>query len=280
MARFRFAAIGLLAGLAACAPDFEKQSHLSKLRILAAQAEPAELIIEQGQPPPKTTLTALAVDPQTGLIQLRWALCTVQGAVPSPTLDCPGTQGIDLFSPFGAARLDFGSPLFKAQYEQLVNSPEAQPLLAQGVPVIIGATASLGAERLDALTTVTLRTADPARPINHNPSIATLMIGDQVIAPEGNTTVAAGATIKLTPIPGEGSHELTPDGPEKLNYSFYGTQGDIQTLRSADTTSTGEAVDPSVDWIAPKTPGPAQFWVVVRDGRGGVGWIGRQVMVQ
>src|SRR5471032_3187433 len=88
--------------LASCANDFEKQSHISKLRILAVKAEPAELIIQQGQPPPKTLLSALAVDPTGGIIHLRWALCTVQQAVPDPATDCPGTQGIDLFSPFGS----------------------------------------------------------------------------------------------------------------------------------------------------------------------------------
>jgi len=33
--------------------------------------------------------------------------------------------------------------------------------------------------------------------------------------------------------------------------------GDVSSLRSADRTSTGEPVDSSIDYTAPRTPGPA-----------------------
>jgi hypothetical protein len=271
---------------AGCANDFEKQSHISKLRVLAVQADPAELIIDTTQPPPKTLLTALAVDPSGAVIELRWAVCTVLDAVPDPAIDCPGAQGID-FAGSTSATLDLGSDQFRPVYQRLTQGPDGQPpeqlreALASGVPVILGFTATAAAERLDGITTVTLRTADAARPINHNPGIATLFADDISIAADGSTAVPAGRTVRLAPIPTEGSHELAQDGsPEKLNYSFYATGGEIQSLRSADTTASGEAVDPSIDWLAPAQAGAVQLWVVVRDGRGGVGWISRTVQVR
>ncbi len=267
--------------LAACANDFEKQSHISKLRILAVRADPAELIIEPGQQPPKTVLSALAVEPSGALITLQWALCTVQGVVPSPALDCPGTQGIDLFAPDGRGNLDLGQEPFRAQYEALIASPQGQAALATGIPLIIGLTTRTNVAALGALTTVTLRTADPAKPINHNPEIATLEADGLTVAEDGSTTVSAGSTVHLTPIPAEGAHELQADNTfEKLNYSFYATGGEIQTLRSTDTTATGEAADPTIDWLAPTSPGSVQLWVVVRDGRGGQGWVARTVQVK
>jgi hypothetical protein len=34
-----------------------------------------------------------------------------------------------------------------------------------------------------------------------------------------------------------------------------------------------------VEWTAPPIPGPVRFWVVVRDDRGGAGWLIRDVQV-
>jgi hypothetical protein len=35
-----------------------------------------------------------------------------------------------------------------------------------------------------------------------------------------------------------------------------------------------------VDWTAPANAQPVTLWVVVRDGRGGTGWIEREVLVK
>jgi hypothetical protein len=269
-----------------CASDFEKQSHISKLRILAVKAEPAELIADKAADPPQTTLTALAVDPSGATIEVRWALCTAQG-VPSPSIDCPGAQGLDLLADASfRGKLDLGSQQFRGAYQQILTGQAGFPpdqvaeQLAQGVPLIVGFTALLGAQRFPGLTTITLRSPDANKPVNQNPGVASLFAGDFAIADDGSTTVPTGATVHLTPVPSEGSHELTADGYEKLNYSFYSTDGEVQTLRSTDTTASGTDADPSIDWIAPKTPGTVQLWVVVRDGRGGVGWLARTLTVQ
>lgn len=269
-----------------CADDFEKQSRISKLRVLAVQAEPAELIADPNQPPPKTSLTAFAVEPGGAPVTVRWALCTVQAAVPSPDLDCPGAQGVDFPAIDSVGQLDLGMEPFRSVYQKLLVGPDGAPpeqvraQLAAGIPLIVGFTATAGSQRLSGLTTVTLRSADAARPTNRNPTAATLLAGDQPIAADGTSPIAAGATVRLTPIPAEGAHEQAADGIEKLNYSFYATDGEVKTLRSTDTTSTGQAADPSVDYVTPAAPGAVRLFVVIRDGRGGVGWIARSLQVR
>jgi hypothetical protein len=283
MRRALFLLAALLSG---CADDFEKQSRISKLRILAVQAEPAELIADPNGPPPATSFTALAADPDGGVAQLTWALCSVQGTIPPPTLDCPGAQGFDLPSTASRGVLDLGEPRFRDAYQQLVGGPGGSPpaqvkeQLAAGIPVIFGFNAVLDPQQFHGLSTVTLRSPDPARPLNHNPAIASLTIDGVELAADGTTSVPAGKKVRLAPMPADGSQEATPDGPEKMNYTFFATGGEVQTLRSTDATATGEPADPSIDFDTPKLPGPVKLWVVVRDGRGGVGWMARTIDVR
>ena len=272
----------------ACADDFEKQSFISKLRVLAVRFEPAELIADPNAQPPKTTMAALAVTPDTAPVGMRWALCTVQQAVPPPTLDCPGTQGIDLpTSADGVGTLDLGVEPFRTYYNQVlagqagVPADQVKAQLASGVPLIVGFAARSGAQLFTGLTTVIIRSPDAARPLNHNPALVDLKVGDVPLSADGGTPIDAGTTVRLLPVAAADAHEDTPDaGPEKLNFSFYATGGEVKTLRSTDTTSTGQSADPSIDFDTPKTAGPVQVWSVVRDGRGGVGWITRDALVK
>ena len=67
---------------------------------------------------------------------------------------------------------------------------------------------------------------------------------------------------------------------EKLNFSFYATAGEVGQLRSADTTATGQPGLASVDYTVPlAAAAPVRLWLVVRDGRGGVGWLERRFTV-
>ena len=288
--------------LAACSSDLEKQSQIVKLRVLAVQAEPAELIFASGQPPPKTTLTALAVEPANAPIAMQYALCTVQDAVPSPMLDCPGTQGIPLPSagPVSAV-LDLSDPQIAALALQLLQgsdggTADAGALLDQGIQVLVGFRATAPAHGLPdggppgenggdvqlfrGLTTVPLRSA--GAPINHNPSIDRLDIGDGrlLLAPDGTPIVPQRPNQRLTPIPASDAKDPVDGGVESLGYSFFATAGELSSLRSTDKTATGQLADTFVDWTAPDAGPDVQFWVVVRDGRGGAGWLHRSVHLQ
>ena len=100
--------------LGGCANDLEKQSQVTKLRVLAVRAEPAELVVLPGFDGglPKTTLTALAVEPSGAPVSIQYALCAFIGNGPAARLDCPGDAGIALDAggePLSAV-LDLGDP--------------------------------------------------------------------------------------------------------------------------------------------------------------------------
>ncbi len=306
----RLAARGLVGKGAACAlfgaamlwgcpGDLEKQSEVVKLRVLAVQAEPAELIVDPAQPLPRTTLTALAVEPSGAPIAMEYALCTVQETVPPPDVDCPGTQGIPLPSagPTSAV-LDLSDPRAIALALQLAQdggAADGGALPPEGFPVLVGFRATAPAHTLPdggppgadggdvqvflGLTTVTARGS--GAPPNENPGIAALWMGDAgiEIAADGSTSAPASTAQRLTPVPAPGSKEPADGGVEALGYSFFATAGSISDLRSTDTTATGQPADTFVDWTTPGSAQQARLWVVVRDGRGGVGWIARSVQV-
>jgi hypothetical protein len=277
------ASVLLATALSACSNDFEKQSQIVKLRVLAIRADPAELIVAPGSPAPKTTFTALAVAPDGGAAAVSFAVCTDQTNPPSSDLDCPGVQGVPLpaAGPTSAV-LDFADPRLQQLALQLGSSDAGIPDggLAAGVPIIVGfeASSSLpdgGTDVLRGFTTITAH--DDSRPANRNPDLAELRTDAGEIDADGGTAFAIGSVERLTPIPAADAKETTPDGPEALSFSFFATAGSISSLRSVDTTATGQPADTFSDYTAPLDPQQVRLWVVVRDGRGGSGWIERSV---
>jgi len=293
----RASAISLLA-CAACATDLEKQSEVVKLRVLAVRADPAELVFSDGGVPPRATFTALVVEPSGAAASVRFALCADQNPAPSPTLDCPGTQGVDLPATGPASAVfDLGDPRFLPVLSAAVDggTPDAG-ILQEGVPVVIGfeATAPAHTEAdggpggadggplqiVRGYTTIVVH--DDSRPANRNPELVALRIGPDGgidLAADGSNAVPANSVQRLTPVPAPDAKEPTAAGPEKLGYSFFATTGSLSSLRSTDTTTTGEAADTFVDWTTPAAPAPSTLWVVVRDGRGGTGWLERNVSI-
>ena len=262
--RALLAAVALFA--AGCPAGLEPQTHVSKLRVLGVRADPAELIVDADAGLPAATLTALAVDPSGAPISMRFALCADLSGVPSPTLPCPGAAGIDLpdAGPL-AARLDLADPRVLALAAQ-ADAGALQPLLDQGLPLLIGfdATAAGADAGLSGFATVTLRT--PARgPANQNPRLLDLEV------PE----VRAGDTVHLQPT-------VAPkdDPSERYVFSFFATDGSIASLHTTDVTPTGQAEPTWVEWTAPALAGSVRLWVVVRDGRGGTDWLERDVDVR
>jgi hypothetical protein len=287
-----------------CASDFEKQSQVTKLRVLGVQAEPAELLITPDGGLPKTTLTAFAIEPSGAAITTRMAICLQQGTLPQPDMACPGDAGIDLpdAGPL-AARLDLADPDLQAAAAAFLAAGTAdggsadgglEAALAQGVPLLYGfdlrapaygnadggppPTPGYDVQRLIGLGTVTLRTAPAGSTPNQNPRLHALSADGVELKADGTSTLKAGVKVTLLPIPESDAKEptsTTSAGVESLNFSFYATDGDLDALRSTDTTATGQPGISSVDYTPPAlAPGkPVRIWVVVRDGRGGMGWL-------
>ena len=269
-------ALALLGALlAGCPSGLEEQSRISKLRVLAVRGDPPELVLPSDGGLPATTLSALAVDPGDAGIAIRFALCREITSAPSPTLPCPGSAGIDLPGAGGlSARLDLGDPAIVefASSAQLdggaydAGSGIAQAL-DQGVPLLIGFTATAGAQRLDGFSVITLR-SEAKGPPDTNPKLLDLQIGD-------GGSIAPKQVVRLQPL------TATKDDPAKrFGFSFFATNGEISSLRSTDVTATGQPAETWVEWTAPDAPDDAvRFWVVVRDGRSGVDWFSTSVPV-
>ena len=291
--------------LAACADNFEKQSQVTRLRVLGVQAEPAELILTPDGGLPATTLTALAIDPSGVAITARFSLCKLQGALPAPDVDCPGGAGLDL--PDGgplSARLDLNAPDVQAAALALLASDAGTGqgdagvagLLAIGLPILYGfelrapahgnpdggppPAPGFDVQRVIGLGTVTLRTATSADQANRNPQLRAVSADGVELAADGSSTLKAGAKVTLLPLPADDAKQPAGAGLEKLNFSFYATAGEVGELRSADTTATGQPGIASIDYTVPlAASGPVRLFVVVRDGRGGVGWLERRFTV-
>jgi hypothetical protein len=260
---FIFAAL-----LGGCPSNLEEQSHVSKLRVLAVRADPPELVLSADGGLPPAIFTALAVDPSDAGIAVQFALCREITGAPSPTLPCPGDEGIELppTGPF-SARLDLYDPAVAAfaASAQLDGGPYdggsgLEQTLAEGVPLLIGFTARTASERLDGFANLTLR-SDARGPADVNPEVSDLLIGD-------GGPISTRQVVRLQP--------LTPakaDPSKAYTFSFFATEGSISSLRSTDTTATGQTAPTWVEWTAPAQPSPAvRFWVVLRDGRGGTAW--------
>lgn len=232
----------LLLTAAACNYGFEKQSHVSKLRVLAVRAEPPEVIVVPGQPLPPVTFTALAVGPSGEPVEVQYALCKTMG-LPDPSLDCPGQDGIAL-----PAISDTSAVL------ELSEPPPAEVQLA------VGFRASSAGQSLHGFAVVNVRTSADGQPVR-NPSVLSLDADGAALPEDGSGTVHAGTIV-----------HLTPSADDDVTFSFYSTAGELDALRAT-------AAAPEVDWTAPSEPGPVQLWIVARDGRGGVGWLARTVQV-
>jgi hypothetical protein len=145
---------------------------------------------------------------------------------------------------------------------------------------------------------------DPARattPLNANPRLQLLGVrppGDQTSEPIALTEVGATFTFSdgknppkrsLTVRRAEDAAELRADGRyEILSVSWFTTGGKIDGGRSSFTPSgcasqsdcpmVPPAMESTTDWEAPTSStidssGAVQFWAVIRDDRGGVGWL-------
>jgi len=272
--------------MAGCSNNLPKQSIVDKLRVLAVQANPAELVIADTLP--AATLNALAIEPSGAPIQLQWALCPLPANLPPPaSLDCPGSHGIALPQDGNSvARLDLADPSTQPFWDVLYRTPDGTPLtdeqrastLSAGTTAVAGFSATAGGEELDGFAQVPLRSA--GAPINHNPSLIGLLVNGAELPADGSGVLHAGVKVRLQPVPASDAKEDTGNGLEALNFSFFATDGDISSLRSTDQTSTGEPADSSIDYTAPNTTGSVRLWVVIRDGRGGVGWITRTAQVR
>ncbi|WNZ63137.1 hypothetical protein QEG98_04945 [Myxococcus sp. MxC21-1] len=160
------------------------------------------------------------------------------------------------------------------------EDPALREALARGIPLFIGYEATDGSGTPEGtergVRRVTLRaTTTP----NQNPVVSdVLWDGAPLTGP-----LPVSREVTFTPVLAEGSVEIeeTDEGPrpEQVFFSWFATgDGEVKEFRSQEPVE-GRPGDPTSAYDTPATPQRVTFWVVARDGRGGVGWLSRTVDV-
>lgn len=329
-------ALSLFAGVA-CDPGFESQYDIQDLRVLAVSATPPEFLFpvpeevlqllsgeqpegEKGEEPEggfedlagfalPVTLRLLVADEDPTSVSFQYS---VTACVLDQQLHC------DESLPFAEvasgesmeAEVEFS---LEIPGDVLVASLEADPAFG-----LLGATVWLrgqvvGPERTEEFLKAVIVTPDfyEEREANNNPSIASLMKGDEgeeteVNPEDGPFEAETGGDYRFLPVipdedretfqvvPFDSSLEAIMSGEsvevdteeiefqeitEQLTVRFYSNCGKFNTEEASEklnplfeTEEDKEDKDLSVEWSAPDEARECRVWFVAFDNRGGIGW--------
>ncbi|WP_338870908.1 hypothetical protein [Myxococcus stipitatus] len=279
----------LLGANLGCGPDFELQSEIRRVRVLGIRAEPPELVLnpDTGEMPGPVSFSALAVTPDARPVTVTYALCRLDGNPYDGR--CPGDNGVALQD----GVLSLQDPRVQAVLAQALtaanpnggptpdpNDPRTRAALEKGIPLFVGYEASDGSGTPEGvergIRQVLVRSTTAP---NHNPAVADILWNDAPLV--GPLPVKA--EVVFRPVLTEGSAEVyaAEDGPrtEQVFYSWFASgDGEVKEFRSQEPVD-GRPGDPTSKYETPDKPQRISVWVVVRDGRGGVGWLQRDVDV-
>lgn len=276
-----FVLLGLTA--AGCNPDFDEFWEVKDLRILAIQASPPEvLFLSAPKTFSKVRISALVTDPTAPDATVDWELwaCT-----PEET-SCEEAAVKEQVAS-GSSTKDVITTDFVLSQELYKAALEEDPFKGfGGLPVVLELRVKRGEQTDKALKHVVYGFALPfGKFANNNPTISEVLVDDKPMP--DHWTVEADQEVTLLPKTPTWNKELykvltftgqSRDLEEYLSYSYFITSGDL----SSDSTGgkpkpfiTDLKVDDiSTIWTPEGGVTSASLWVVVRDDRGGTGWIG------
>jgi hypothetical protein len=303
---------GVLLAAAACSNDFAPYSKLDRLRVLAVQAEPSTPLAGE-----TAVLSALTYAPPGEAIGFHWTWCPAAApASGSYACSLDPTQADQAFAaalaPGVAARLPsldlgtastaiFTNPFSSSALAGLCASGLAGASYAQsfdcegGFPVTLALEVATASASLRAGFVLRLPLGDSPE-LNHNPYPTGLRLGGVPLGEAPTAiTVAPGQVLDLhVDIPADAVEvrSIPPsEGPpgqrrERLTSSWFADSGTIDEARTAfidGETSLDQTA--SNHWTAPQDAdwpalGLVELAVVLRDDRGGVGWLVRQVVLE
>ncbi len=272
------AAIACVFVYLACGNDLERASQLQRVRVLGIRAEPAELALDPdgGMPPAPVQLSALTFAPDGGTATVTYALCRPGTNVYAQNVECPGADGLTL----NGGVVDLGDPRIRAYLASdggiAPGDPAALEQLARGIPLNIGYLAvdgtpgDRGTER--GVYQLSLRAT---RVPNQNPGIDEIFVNGST--PLQQQRFPLNTKVTFTPSLTPGSVETYVDASgqtqtERLVYSWFATgAGKVEDFRSQEPfQGIGKRES---DYTTARVPENVTLYVVVRDGRGGTGWI-------
>lgn len=295
-------ALGLLAaGLAGCGASFDSPTLLTKLRLLALQAEPVNPAAGE-----TTTITPLVYSPTDAPLELGWSWCPLVGQ-PNDGYVCPIAHE-DAAAMLAGAGVAAPLPDYDLGAGPTVSftNPFAPDLLAalcaagfdgqtldckNGFPIRVSVRLTQGAETVLGTTVVRLP-IEAGAVSNSNPVPGALSVdlasGTEVLDQAGSVQVPRLRDNLLHVAIDDGQSETYlgpgPDGApgplrETLLFSWFGELGDFDNARTLFIDGASSLADQTADkWNPPATRVDARstsrLIVVVRDNRGGVGWTG------
>ncbi len=286
----------LLTLLACTTSELSESWQIDRLRVLGVAAEPAE-----PRPGDTVALRALVVGPEApGLVV--WVACVTgdddangcvgdtsafstvfeDGAVTpdeQQALADAGLVGVEPFLP----------PVWSIPADALdALAPEDR---AEGISAFVNVTAipgPLDAEAPPSLEEADLELAYKRVPIsesatpNHNPRVEGILV-DGTFVPDGGTVVLdAGQTYDWEPVLADDAVEtytyvtetgIAEEREEIPSVQLYATEG-------AFSQTAALYPDLARIYTTPTTPGSHGVWAVVRDRRGGMGWVSLTVDVR
>ena len=287
-----------LSAAAACTPDFQSASQVTDLRVLAIRQEAinpdagfADAFVDLATPTVQTVqVTALVVDPhpQGTLVPL--------GRICSPT-DTGRCDGLLPFGPdpsFHPATAMVQEPVYTLDVppQTIAQALESDDLKGfGGIRVQFSLQVDDGDPHDPVMASkILLYTTVPDSMRNHNPELVSLRItldgaDYATVGPGGMFPVTPGVQYGLRPVLGTGGAGIEEYNTVDLSgntihlreaprYSFFATTGVDLDRDGADEPLPGqpEPVNGLARFTA--SAGCGSIWVVVRDGRGGIGWIG------
>jgi hypothetical protein len=260
------AALLMVCALGGCGEQLEPAQVITNLRILGVKSEPPE-----GAVGADVNLTALVVDPDPAAgIDTLWLACVAAADVASPddclpaadapppplcaddpeaTLCAIGFGGVAQYRLPARARLGRD-----ADEKGLVILTVISALTAEG-----GLQGCLDGFQIGGVMPTFCRIAVKQVAVlpdgavaNKNPGFSDMsLVGDDVFVMLADDSI-----------------EETPEGPEKPYISWFVTEGDVTRFRTdADEDGLSNV------WVSESQTG--RIFAVIRDGRGGEGWISR-----
>jgi hypothetical protein len=280
----------LLGILPACSDVQLSQSwQIDRMRILAVRAsvlneDGVPTTLAEPQPGDTVQLASLTVHPEIDTPHVIWTGClrddsSLFGCIPEEGGDGQKEDGFLGIEPFMPPQLVIPEDVLDDLTEEEKNEGISYLFTLLAVPDVEEIGENLDPEAFsndEEIATKSMPISLAETP-NNNPFITQLLVEKNPI-PTGTTlTVIPGQAYHLEPVLTFGPEEyvfINRSGERELRieepyYSFYATEG------SFDRPYSDYGDSPGVNWTAPREPNrtEARLWVVVRDRRGGMGWI-------
>lgn len=236
-----------LVALAGCGEPLEKQSEVTKLRLLAVAADPPS-----APPGEALALSALWSDPFGGVPDFTWTSCPAEPTEPDR---CTEEE----------SAIDEGRGLDEIFF------------LMPDVPALLVRLRICAEEACDpGIEAIKRVEASSSGAPNTNPVITSFEVGGTNGSGLPTAEVDEEVTVALEAA--AGSAETRDGTTEELIVSWFATGGDFDEERTMDPDDETSRFE--VAWTAPSDPGSVTMWAVLRDGEGGVSWREARVAVE